>query len=155
MSNRVKLLTSGSDTSGFTLVELVIIIVVLGIVAAVAIPKYGTLTEGAKLNATKSEMKTIKKAIVGSAEIIAGGEYVDRGFEGDVGFAPSRLEDLVTKPDSIPTYDRFTRQGWNGPYLDGAGGDYLSDAWSIPYVYDPAARTITSTGTTPNVVTGF
>ncbi len=155
MTVRVNSNTSGFDTSGFTLVELVIIIVVLGIVAAVAIPKYGTLTESAKINATKSEMQTIKKAIIGNAEIIAGGEYVDRGFEGDVGFAPPRLEDLVTKPDSIPTYDKFTRQGWNGPYLDGAGGEYLNDAWTVPYAYDPAARTITSTGTTPNIVTSF
>lgn len=140
---------------GFTLVELVIIIVVLGIVAAVAIPRYGNLTEAAKINATRSEMEIIKRAITGNARLIAGGEYIDCGFEGDVGFVPSRLQDLITKPDSIPTYDKFTRRGWNGPYLDSTGGAYLTDAWLVPYLFDPATRTITSTATEPNIVMSF
>ncbi|MCX6826567.1 MAG: prepilin-type N-terminal cleavage/methylation domain-containing protein, partial [candidate division Zixibacteria bacterium] len=38
---------------GFTLVELVIIIVILGIVAGVAIPKMSDLSRSAKITATK------------------------------------------------------------------------------------------------------
>ncbi|MCH9032827.1 MAG: hypothetical protein IIB00_11300, partial [candidate division Zixibacteria bacterium] len=36
--------------------------------------------------------------------------------------------------------------GWNGPYMDSAGGDYLIDAWGVAYGYDATTRTITSTG---------
>ena len=38
------------DRRGFTLVELVIIIVVLGVLAAVAVPKFGDLSKNSKIN---------------------------------------------------------------------------------------------------------
>jgi prepilin-type N-terminal cleavage/methylation domain-containing protein len=141
--------------TGFSLIELVIVIVVLGIVAAVAIPRFGALTENSKINATKKEMLSIKKAIIGNPEITAGGKYVDRGFEGDVGFAPSALVDLVVKPDTVAPYDQFTRLGWNGPYLDSSNQNYLRDAWDSIYTYNPVARTITSTGAVPNITISF
>lgn len=144
-----------NSKAGFTLIELVIIIIILGIVAAVAVPKFGTLTEEAKANATREEIRRIKTAIVGDPQVVAGGQYISRGYEGDVGFAPSSLIDLVVKPDSIPTYDKFTRLGWNGPYLDSAENNYLNDAWNNPYVYNVAARTISSTSPTPNIVITF
>jgi hypothetical protein len=132
------------DQRGFTLIEIVIIIVTLGILAAVAVPKFVELTENSKVNATQQEMLTLKRAIAGNPDVVAGGEYVDRGFEGDVGFAPSRLVDLVRKPDSIGAYNPLTRLGWNGPYIDSSGGEYLSDAWGHAYVYQAAGRTILS-----------
>ena len=54
------------DQTGFTLVELVIIIVILGIIATVAIPKFSNMSESAKITATKVELDNIKKAILGS-----------------------------------------------------------------------------------------
>jgi len=140
---------------GFTLVELIIIIVVLGILAAVAIPKMGLMTDSSKVNATRDEMMRIKSAIVGDARVVAGGEFINRGFEGDVGFAPSRLEDLVSKPDTVSVYDKFTRLGWNGPYIDSAGQNYLYDAWDIAYSYNAGTRTVTSTGADPDIVISF
>jgi prepilin-type N-terminal cleavage/methylation domain-containing protein len=138
---------------GFTLIELVMIIVVLGVLAAVAIPRFTGITESSRVNATKSELNALKRAIVGYPSAISGGEYIDRGFEGDVGFIPSRLADLVVKPDSIPPYDRLNRLGWNGPYIDSSGGDYLRDAWENTYIYQPAARCIMSSGGNGDTIT--
>ena len=115
----------------------------------------GLMTESAKINSTKDEMRRIKMAIVGDAQVISGGEYTNCGFEGDVGFTPSRIIDLAVKPDSIAVYDKFTRLGWNGPYIDSAGQNYLNDAWGIAYSYDAAARTITSTGPDPDIILSF
>ncbi len=154
-ARRVTASCKAKGETGFTLVELVIIIVILGIIAAVAIPKFGTLTKSSKVNATREEMRRIKMAIIGDPGLVSGGQYVNRGFEGDVGFAPSRLEDLVTKPDTVQSYNKFTRLGWNGPYLDNADQTFLRDAWETSYVYDPSARIITSTSATPNIVMTF
>jgi len=130
--------------SGFSLVELVIIIVVLGILAAVAVPMFGNMINSSKISATKSELESLKRAIVGNPRVVAGGELVDRGYQGDVGTAPAQLADLVTKPGSVAAYNKITRIGWNGPYIDDNNGDYLKDAWGNNYLYDQSGRTLKS-----------
>ncbi|MBU0984731.1 MAG: type II secretion system protein GspG, partial [candidate division Zixibacteria bacterium] len=94
----------------------------------------------------KQELVALKPAIEGNPSAVAGGEYIDRGFEGDVGFVPSQLPDLARKPDSVTSYDQISRLGWNGPYIAESEGEYLTDAWGNAYIYQPALRTIFSTG---------
>ena len=144
-----------NQCDGFTLIELVIIIVILGIVAAVAIPNFGDITDNAKITATKEEMRRLKIAIVGDPNINAGGKYVNRGFEGDVGAPPASLVDLAVKPGTLAVFNKFTGIGWNGPYIDSAGNDYLTDAWGVAYVYNPTARTITSNGSGSAITLSF
>ena len=52
-----------SNKSGFTLVELVIIIVVLGILAAIAIPKYQDISSDAKEAACRSALGGLRSGI--------------------------------------------------------------------------------------------
>lgn len=143
------------DRQGFTLIELVIIIVILGVLATVAIPKFSSMSESSKVTATKQEMRAIKRAIVGNPQVVAGGQLVDRGFEGDVGFAPNQIGDIVVKPGSLSVYNQLTRLGWNGPYMDAADNSYLSDAWEQTYVYDLPGRRLISTGGTDSIIVTF
>jgi prepilin-type N-terminal cleavage/methylation domain-containing protein len=52
-----------ANQRGFTLIELVIIIVILGILAAVAIPKYQDITSQAKESATRAALGGLRSGI--------------------------------------------------------------------------------------------
>ncbi|GAB4326671.1 MAG: hypothetical protein Kow0074_21520 [Candidatus Zixiibacteriota bacterium] len=135
--------------AGFTLVEIVITMLVVGIMAAVAIPVVGSFIASSRETATRDEMRLLARAIAGSDDAD------DRGFEGDVGYPPSQLSDLVNKPDSVPAWDPFLNVGWNGPYVDSTQSEYLTDAWGSAYVYDPDARTIVSNGSGSAITVTF
>ncbi len=135
--------------AGYTLTEIIIVILIVGIMAAVAIPVIGTFLISSKETATRDELRILARAIAGSDE------GADRGFEGDIGFPPSSLTDLVAKPDSIAVWDPFLDLGWNGPYVDSSGGEYLQDAWDMAFVYDPATRSLTSNGSGTGITITF
>jgi len=130
-----------TEGSGFTLIEMAVIIVVLAVIATFGIPVMGKMINSSRTASTKSELSSLKTAIVGRI----GTENI-RGYENDLGTPPGELLDLFIKPDDVSDWNKFTRTGWNGPYIDGDNGDCLRDAWGVDYAYDPAARTIKSVG---------
>ncbi|MCH8306333.1 MAG: type II secretion system protein [Candidatus Marinimicrobia bacterium] len=132
--------------AGFTMIELVMVIVVMAALAAVSVPRINDFITNSKIQASKNEMLQIRAAISGTPDRTAGGRYVDRGYIGDVGALPSSLNDLITNP-GLPAYDYFSRTGWNGPYLvDNGTGEILRDAWLVNYVLNVADSTIRSFG---------
>lgn len=138
-----------ANSKGFTVIELVIVIVILGFLAAVAVPKFASMVEESRINATRAEMEEIELAILGNASAASGGVLTDRGYFGDTGHMPAQLADLITKPASDSSWDRSANNGlgsgWNGPYLkdDGTGGVF-TDVWGNPYVL--TSTTLTSYG---------
>ena len=142
----VRVNSKKSPDAGFTLIELVMVIVVMAALAAVSVPRINDFITNSKIQASKNEMLQIRAAISGTPDRTAGGRYVDRGYIGDVGAVPSTFNDLISNP-GLPAYNYFSRTGWNGPYLvDDGSGEVLRDAWLVNYVLNVADSTIRSFG---------
>ena len=142
--------------SAFTLIEVLMVILLLGIVSTLSIDRLtGTITES-QFEETLQEMRMIRNALVGDPTIMTGGVRSSFGYLGDLGGIPTAgqgLSALVTNP-SLPAWAtnatvRFG-YGWNGPYINNvdSGNDITKDAWGNAYVYSPAANppTIVSYG---------
>lgn len=122
---------------GFTLIEVVIVILVIGVLASVAIRQIGTTIDTAKYEQTKRELDHLAFAIVGNPEVRDAGTRSDFGYVGDNGALPPTLDALASNP-GLAT--------WNGPYVAGGATatDFKTDGWGIAYLY--ADTMIRSTG---------
>lgn len=98
---------------GFTLLELLVVIVIIGLLAAYVGPKYFSQLGKSEVTTAKAQIEAFEKAL--------------DTFRLDVGRYPTSEEGLaalLTKPTNE------TR--WNGPYLK---KDIPSDPWGHPYLY--------------------
>ena len=98
---------------GFTLVELLLVLVILGALAAIVVPKFSGRSEQAKLVSAQTQ--------------ISGFETALNSFEVDNGFYPQSkdgLGALAAAPSNA--------QNWRGPYMK----DVPLDPWGAAYVYE-------------------
>lgn len=116
------------DSRGFTLMEMVVVIIIMGIVATVALRSLTSTLETTKVEVTKQEMDQLVYACVGNPGLVASGMRSDFGYVGDIGALPASFDDLVTNPG----YGT-----WNGPYIGNnfteSSTDFKTDAWGQAY----------------------
>ena len=95
---------------GFSLVEMLAVLVLIGIVASIVVVNVLPKLEGGKVKAASSGVQTISMAVENY--------YLDNGN------LPERIEDLSKRPGNA--------SNWNGPY---ARESQLMDPWNKPYQY--------------------
>ena len=108
-----------SSLTGFTLVEVMVVIIIIGILAGMLVPRLAGRTQEAKVARAQSD---IRGQISLALDL----------FEQDVGRYPTAEEGLnvlVTDPGIT---------GWKGPYFK---GELKPDPWGVPYSY-----TLSTTG---------
>lgn len=104
---------SKSKEIGFTLLELLVVIVIIGLLAGFVAPRYFSQVGKSEVNVAKAQIDALEKAL-------------DQ-YRLDTGRYPSAelgLKALIERPANEPR--------WNGPYL--RKGVPL-DPWGKPYLY--------------------
>lgn len=96
---------------GFTLVEMLLVVTIIGILATVVVVKFAGVSERARIAAARDSIASISSAI--------------DVYEVDMGKYPGSLEDLVRNPGGAT---------WHGPYIKG-GMEAMTDPWGMQYQY--------------------
>lgn len=119
MQNLVKRFAGRPGAKGFTLLELLVVMAIIGLLAAYVGPKYFSQLGKSEQNVAKAQIEAFAKAL--------------DTFRLDAGRYPTTAEGLgalMTKPVNVRT--------WNGPYL---AKEIPLDPWGKAYIYkNPGSR---------------
>lgn len=133
---------------GFGLIEVLLLVLVLGIMGAVAFKTLDVTLDNSRRDLSTDEMDKLGWAIAGNPDLFANGTRTNFGYVGDVGSLPPNLDALVANPGGYAT--------WKGPYIQNDftqnANDYKTDAWGNLYSYTGGV-TITSTGSGGSSIT--
>lgn len=109
-STRLGVAPGRTMVAGFSLIELLVVLVILGLIAGLVVPNIIGRTEVAKAKAAKAAIVSLSSAV--------------DGYYLDVGSPPENLDDLVSEPGNSGN--------WRGPY---AKQSLITDPWGNPYEY--------------------
>ncbi len=112
-----------ASNHGFTLIEIMVVVVILGVLSALIVPNVISRPDEARAAAAKLGVQQIGNAL----------EY----YRLDNGFYPSSdqgLEALVNQPAGFPEPKNWNEEG----YL----GNMPEDPWGEPYLYFSEDRTV-------------
>lgn len=150
------------NRSGFTLMEIMVVVVIIAVLASVAGPMIGDIINQGKASATRSKMSSLKSAIVTYKNDI--GRYPFYGNKGDVSSKSAYCADRVLADDakrnvlvnqevllgvtgetlnkdcasSEGCWSTFYGKGgrkWKGPYMDSDPADFMTDSWGTKIRY--------------------
>jgi general secretion pathway protein G len=112
---------------GFTLIEIMLVVIILGILAAMVVPKLTGRSDEARRSVAKPDIQSNLALAIDLYEV-------------DLGEYPSSLDDLLRAPSQAT--------GWKGPYLkkkplDPWGRDYV---YKFPGSHSPEGYDLSSNG---------
>lgn len=134
MSNMVR------NRKGFTLIEMLIVIVVIAILALIVIPRLLGAGRRAKESALRGDLQQLRNAI--------------QQFEADCGDFPATLDQLVADAGTPPSGNggqglALDSTGYKGPYLRTPDGGLPEDPFTsaADWTYDGASGDVASAST--------
>lgn len=102
--------------SGFTFLEIMMVVVIIGMLAALVGPRIAGRAQQARVNTAKTQLTSLENAL--------------KQYEMDMGSYPSQtdgLQALVQRPTGDDA------EAWNGPYL--AKNELPKDPWGREFQY--------------------
>ena len=109
----MKTLSPFKRSAGFTLLEIMVVVIVIGVLAATIIPQFMTTTADAKVSAAKADISQLENAI--------------ERFNLHMDRFPTSDEGLKVLVEAPPGDDKK----WRGPYIK----LLRDDPWGNPYQY--------------------
>ena len=106
-----------SQNRGFTLIEILVVVVILGILGAVVVPQLMSRPDQARLQAAQTDLKNLDAAL----EVYRLDNFQYPSSE-------QGLEALVTKPSGFPEPKNYAPDG----YIK----KLPTDPWGSPYIYE-------------------
>lgn len=110
-----------SAQSGFSLLEVLVVLVIIGLLAGLIGPRLFSKVDDSKVKTAKIQIKMLKGAL--------------ETYRLDVGVFPTEEEGLKVLYVK-PTASKAAKL-WNGPYLD---EEVPTDPWGNPYKYSTPGR---------------
>jgi len=102
--NHQNLIKSKKYARGFTFIEIMFVVVIIGVLLAVAVPRLTGQSREARIRATELSINNVSTAL--------------KRYELQVGAFPEEITDLMEEPSDV--------EGWDGPYLE----KEPKDAWN-------------------------
>jgi len=101
MTERRRQLTRGC--SGFTLIEVLLVVAILGILATVVVVNFTGHQENAKINATRASIESVATAV--------------RLYEVQIGKFPQTIQDLTADTEAfVAPLDRVPTDSWGNEF---------------------------------------
>lgn len=151
-----------ANRRGFTLMEIMVVIIVIAVLASVAGPMITSITDQGRISATKGQMSTIKTALVNfNADL---GKYPHtntslsattiKGANGNTNIMkPADTHCMIATgtADGATGNDKWNLLGmplsnydrrWKGPYMDGDPTTFMYDGWQNRIIYGHVNKSI-------------
>lgn len=103
-------------SGGFTLIEMLVVLVIVGLLAGLVGPKLFTKVDSSKVQTAQTQVKMLKGTL--------------EALRLDIGRFPTEAEGLSVL--NVAPADKAVSARWRGPYLD---EELPKDPWDNPYQY--------------------